>query len=90
MISIERAVKQANIRNFTARNGGNGRFMGHAKSQTAVGNHEVEVERSWAMAKGGSNGDINTQLGTYLASKGYTTGSLRERLQAFMKNGTQA
>lgn len=91
MISLDRAVKQADIQNFISRNSGTTKkFSGHAKGQSASGSHPSEIERSWVIAKGGSGTWSNEQWGTYLAAKGYTTGSLSERLKAFMKNGTQA
>lgn len=91
MINIDRVVSQSDIQGFISRNGGSGKsFTGFAISQTASGKTKQEAQSSWLIVKGGSGKTLNDQWGTYLGTKGFTTGSLKERMRAFFKTGTQA
>lgn len=91
MITAKRAVSPAVFRAFAARTAAVTDHDGFMRSQGATGRSATEIERSWLAAKGGgTTGDLNTQWGTYLASKGINTGSLKERIKQFMNTGSQA
>lgn len=91
MISASRCIDPAIQTSYIARNGGSGtNLTGFFRSQTAVGNSKTEVEASWLKAKGGSGAQLSELWGTYLGTKGFTTGSIEERMQAFFLTGTQA
>lgn len=91
MISIDRVVSPNDVASYISRNGGSGKhWHGFAKTQTAVGSKKNEIEASWLVAKGGSGRTLEALWGSYLATKGFTTGTLKERMKAFFKTGTQA
>lgn len=82
---------QPSIRlSYVGRNGGTGGYHSFLRSQGAVGNSRTEIESSWLVIKGGSGTRLNEQWGTYLDTKGFTIGSLEERMRAFLLTGTQA
>lgn len=90
MISVSNVVREGLQFSYSARNGGSGKFQDFIRTQGAVGKAGVSREISWLTAKGGTGTYIDTLWGTYLASKGFTTGSLKERMRQFFTTGTQA
>lgn len=91
MISVARVIDPGLVTSYINRNGGTGTsFYGFAKTQSANGTTKQEIESSWLIVKGGSGARLNEQWGTYLGTKGFTTGSLEERMKAFFATGTQA
>jgi hypothetical protein len=91
MISVDRVIPRSVQVSYVGRNSGTSKdFHSFAKTQTAVGSSKAAIESSWLIAKGGSGAGLNAQWGSYLTSKGFTTGTLKERMLAFFKTGTQA
>jgi len=95
MISVQRVIRPSLQRTYTARNGGSGLFHDFALTQSAVGAHRVEIERSWLVAKGAtaSGKNLSELWDTYLTSKNYTAalyGPLKDRMKAFFATGTQS
>lgn len=90
MISASRSIDPSIQRSYVARNGGTGGFHAFARTQGATGNSKTEIESSWLILKGGSGARLNEQWGTYLGTKGFTTGTIEERMLAFFNTGTQA
>ena len=92
MISVNRVIRPALQRSYVARNGGNGLFNDFIGSQSANGKGKTEKERSWLVVKGAtaSGKNLSELWDTYLTSKGFTTGKLKDRMKAFFTTGTQA
>lgn len=91
MISVDRVVPRSIQISYVARNGGAAKeFHSFALTQSASGKSKASIESSWLIAKGGSGAGLNAQWGSYLATKGFTTGTLKERMLAFFRTGTQA
>lgn len=91
MINVDRTIPQSIQASFAGRNGStSSNFHSHAYAQSATGKSKAEIESSWLILKGGSGATLNAQWGSYLATKGFTTGTLKERMLAFFKTGTQA
>ena len=91
MISVDRVIPKSLQASYSGRNSGSSKdFYAHAKGQSASGKTKAEIESAWLIAKGGSGASLNAQWGSYLATKGFTTGTLKERMTAFFKTGTQA
>jgi hypothetical protein len=90
MLSVNTVITPSLERSYVARNGGNGRFHGLARSQGAAGKHDNESEMSWLVIKGGSGKNLSEAWDSYLTSKGFTAGPLKDRLKAFFRTGVQA
>lgn len=86
MLSVDRVVPLSLQNSYAARNSLSGKFKSVVKQQSSSGEH------AWLVAKGASAGSKN--LGeawdSYLTSKGFTTGPLKQRMKAFFSTGTQA
>lgn len=92
MISVNRVIRPSLQRSYVARQGGSGLFHGFALTQGATGKHKNDVESTWLIAKGAtaSGKDLSQLWDTYLTSKGFTTGKLKDRMKAFFTTGVQA
>lgn len=86
MLSVNRVIPKSLQVSYAARNSLTGNFRSASRQQGAV------TEHAWLVAKGGSAGSKNLSEAwdSYLTSKGVTTGSLKQRMTAFFKTGTQA
>jgi hypothetical protein len=92
MISVNRVISPSLQKSYVARNGGNGLFAGLASGQASNGKGKVGVETNWLVTKGAtaSGKNLSELWDTYLISKGFTTGPLKDRMKAFFRTGTQA
>jgi hypothetical protein len=95
MLTVRRVIRPTLQRAYVARNGGTGTFYDFILTQSAVGAHKVEAERSWLVVKGAtaSGKNLSELWDTYLTSKGYTAatyGPLKDRMKAFFLTGTQS
>lgn len=86
MLSVNRAIPKSLQVSYAARNSLTGNFKSAVKQQGST------TEQGWLVAKGAAAGSKN--LGeawdSYLTSKGFTTGPLKDRMKAFFRTGTQA
>lgn len=93
MISVARVIDPSLQTSYIARNGGSGKsFHSHAKGQGASGTSKTAIEMSWLIAKGAnaSSKNLDEAWDSYLVSKSFTTGPLKDRMKAFFLTGTQA
>lgn len=86
MLSVDRVIPASLQRSYAARNGLSGKFKSVIKQQGYT------TEHSWLIAKGGSaaSKNLGEAWDSYLTSKGFTTGPLKDRIKAFFRTGTQA
>ena len=92
VISVDRVIPRSLQRSYVARNGGNGLFGTLAATQASSGKGKTGVEVNWLVTKGASptGKNLSELWDSYLTTKGFTTGPLKDRMKSFFRTGTQA
>lgn len=86
MLSVDRVITASLQKSYATRNSLTGKFRSVVKQQGS------STEYAWLIAKGGSaaSKNLGEAWDSYLTSKGFTTGPLKDRMKAFFRTGTQA
>lgn len=86
MLSADRVVNKSLQQSYAVRNGLSGDF------RSVIAQQGSSTEMAWLVAKGASaaSKNLSEAWDSYLTSKGFTTGPLKDRMKAFFTTGTQA